>query len=239
MSDLSPFDAILKDWSYLSIPLGVFVASILGSTHCASMCGPIAITVNNSDGHMSLYHLGRLLSYLALGALAGLLGEAFLSNNYGVVTTVSVILISAFFIYTGYRLVRGKPLDIIPSRLITSLLSKPARWSFARGKILGSLSIGIVNGFLPCGWVYIFVIGAVATKNPLYGAGILFIFWLGTVPVLSALPFVYKKTVGRGSRKLTMAAGIVLIIVGLANVVVHTLPSGHSGHSTHHTHSTR
>jgi uncharacterized protein len=203
------------------------------------MCGPIAITVNNSGGYMSLYHFGRLLSYLALGALAGLLGEAFLSNNYGVVTTVSVILISAFFIYTGYRLIRGKPLDIIPSRFITAMLSQPARWSLTQGRALRSLTIGIVNGFLPCGWVYIFVIGAVAVKNPLYGAGILLIFWLGTVPILSALPFVYKKTVGRGSRRLTMAAGIVLILVGLANVVVHTLPSGHSGHSTQHTHSKR
>jgi len=203
------------------------------------MCGPIAITVNNSGGYMSLYHFGRLLSYLALGALAGLLGEAFLSNNYHVVTTTSVILISAFFIYTGFRLVRGKPLDIIPSRLITGLLSKPARWSFAQGKIMRSLTIGIVNGFLPCGWVYIFVIGAVASKNPFYGAGILFVFWLGTIPVLSALPLVYKKTVGRGSRRLTMAAGIVLILIGLANVAVHTLPSGHSEHATHHhSHST-
>ena len=101
-----------------------------------------------------------------------------------------------------------------------------------------SLTIGVVNGFLPCGWVYIFVIGAVAAKNPLYGAGILFVFWLGTIPVLSALPLVYKKTVGRRSRRLTMAAGIVLILIGLANMVVHTLPSGHSEHSAHHTHIT-
>lgn len=236
MSDLSPFDAILKDWSYLSIPLGVFVASILGSTHCASMCGPIAITVNNSGGYMPLYHVGRLLSYLVLGALAGLLGEAFLSGNFGIVSTFSVIFISAFFIYTGYRLIRGKPLDIIPARLITSLLSKPAKWSFAQGKALRSLTIGIVNGFLPCGWVYIFVVGAVAAKNPLYGAGILFVFWLGTVPMLSALPFAYKKTIGRGSRKLVVAAGIVLILVGIANVAIHALPGQHSAHSAHTSH---
>ena len=241
MSDLSPFDAVLKDWSYLSIPLGVFVASLLGSTHCASMCGPIAITLNNSGGYMPLYHIGRLLSYLTLGALAGLLGEAFLSGNFGIVSTVSVILISAFFIYTGYRLITGKPLDLIPGRFITAILSKPARWSFAKGKATRSLVIGIVNGFLPCGWVYIFVLGAVAAKNPLYGAGILFIFWLGTVPVLSALPFAYKKTIGRGSRKLVVAAGIVLILVGIANVAVHALPSGLSKHASHqhHTHSVK
>lgn len=236
MSDPSPFDLVLRDWSYLSIPLGVFVASILGSTHCASMCGPIAITVNNSGGYMPLYHIGRLLSYLVLGAIAGLLGEAFLSGNFGIISTISVILISAFFIYTGYRLIRGKPLDLIPPRLVSALLTKPAKWSFARGKALRSLTIGIVNGFLPCGWVYIFVVGAVATKSPLYGAAILFIFWLGTVPMLSALPLIYKKTIGRGSRKLVVAAGIVLILVGIANVAIHTMPGGHDNHAAHHSH---
>lgn len=236
MSDPSPFDLILRDWSYLSIPLGVFVASILGSTHCASMCGPIAITVNNSGGYMPLYHIGRLLSYLVLGAIAGLLGEAFLSGNFGIISTISVILISAFFIYTGYRLIRGKPLDLIPPRVVSALLTKPAKWSFAQGKTIRSLTIGIVNGFLPCGWVYIFVVGAVATKSPLYGAAILFIFWLGTVPMLSALPFVYKKTIGRGSRKLVVAAGIVLILVGIANVAIHAIPGGHANHAAHHSH---
>lgn len=239
MSDLSPFEALISDWTYLSIPLGVFIASILGSTHCASMCGPIAITVNNSGGYMPLYHFGRLVSYLVLGALAGLLGEAFLSGNFSVVSKLSVIFISAFFIYTGYRLISGRPLDIIPARVISKLLSKPTRWSISQGKMLRSLTIGIVNGFLPCGWVYIFVVGAVATKNPLYGAAILFIFWLGTVPVLSTLPYVYKKTVGRGSRKLVVAAGIVLILVGIANIAVHIVPSDHNNHHAHHSHSDR
>ncbi|MGB3364863.1 MAG: sulfite exporter TauE/SafE family protein, partial [Thermodesulfobacteriota bacterium] len=107
MSDLSQFEELIRNWSFLSIPLAVFVASILGSTHCVTMCGPIAITVNNSSGYMSLYHVGRLISYLILGALAGLLGEAFLSNNTSLISTISITLISIFFIYTGYRLVRG------------------------------------------------------------------------------------------------------------------------------------
>lgn len=237
MSDLSQFESIIREWSYLSIPLGVLVASVLGSTHCASMCGPIAITVSNSNGYMSLYHTGRLLSYLTLGALAGLLGEAFLSGNLSIISTLSVILISGFFIYTGWRLVKGKSPDIFPTGLVTGLLSKPARWSLARRPWLRSLTIGVVNGFLPCGWVYIFVLGAVATKSALYGAGILLIFWLGTLPVLSVLPFVYKKTLGKRSRRLRMAAGIVLIILGLANVLVHILPQDQTGHGAHHTHT--
>ena len=234
MSDLSQFEELIRNWSFLSIPVAVFVASILGSTHCVTMCGPIAITVNNSSGYMSLYHIGRLISYLILGTLAGLLGEAFLSNNFSLISTISIVLISTFFIYTGYKLIIGKPLEFLPSKTIAFLISKPAKWSLSQSRPVKSLTLGIVNGFLPCGWVYIFVIGAVATKNPLYSAGILFIFWLGTVPALSAFPYLYKKTLRRAPKRLAVAAGVLLIIVGLANITLHLLPGeNHHNHQTH------
>ena len=236
MSDLSQFEELIRNWSFLSIPLAVFIVSILGSTHCVTMCGPIAITVNNSSGYMSLYHLGRLISYLILGALAGLVGETFLSNNYSVLSGISIILISAFLIYTGYKLIAGKPLEFLPSKTIASLISKPAKWSLSQSRPVKSLTLGIVNGFLPCGWVYIFVIGAVATKSPLYSAGILFIFWIGTVPALSAVPFLYRKTMNRASKKLGLIAGILLIVVGVANLTMHFFPGTNSHHNTQNSH---
>ncbi len=221
------------------MPLGVFIASLLGSSHCVTMCGPIAVTVNNNFGYMSLYHIGRLLSYLTLGMLAGLVGEAFLSTNYPVISTVSMILISAFLIYTGYKLVRGNALEFIPAKLISSLLRLPAKWSLTQSKPVASLTLGIVNGFIPCGWVYIFVIGSVATKSPLYGAVILFIFWVGTVPALSAFPYLFKKGLGRAPRKLGVIAGIILILVGLLNFSVHMIPSQDMNHARHHMHHSR
>ena len=188
---------------------------------------------------MSLYHTGRLLSYLLLGMLAGLVGETFLSNNYPMISAISAILISVFLIYTGYKLVRGKPLEFIPAKLISSLLRLPAKWSLTRSKPAASLTLGIVNGFIPCGWVYIFVIGSVATKSPLYGAAILFIFWLGTVPALSAFPYLFKKGLGRAPRRLGVIAGIILILVGLLNFSVHMIPSGDTRHAHHHMHHSK
>jgi len=236
LSDPSQFEELIRQWSFLSVPIAVFVASILGSTHCVTMCGPIAITVNNSSGHMSLYHIGRLMSYLTLGILAGFIGETFLSNNFSIISSISIILISIFFIYSGYKLVRGKPLELIPVKTISSIISRPAKWSLTQSKPVRSLILGIVNGFLPCGWVYIFVIGAVTTKSPLYAAGILFVFWLGTLPALSAFPFLYKKTFRKAPRKLVVTAGLILIVVGLANISLHLLPDNKS--HTHHTHIT-
>ena len=121
----SQFSEIIGRWSYLSVPAGVFIASLVGSSHCAAMCGPVAITVHSRIGYLPLYHLGRLASYLSLGVLAGLLGEKFLSNNYPIISRVSLILLSLFLIYTGSNLVRGKHLELIPARLVTSLLTSP------------------------------------------------------------------------------------------------------------------
>ena len=238
MSDPGQFNEIISQWSFLSVPLGVFIASLLGSSHCVTMCGPIAVTVNNNFGYMSLYHVGRLMSYLALGALAGLIGETFLSTNYPIITTVSAIMISAFLIYTGYKLITGKPLELIPSKMISSILRLPAKWSLTQTKPVASLTLGVVNGFIPCGWVYIFVIGSVAAKSPLYGAAILFIFWLGTIPALSAFPFIFKKGISRAPRKLGLIAGIILILVGLINFSVHLLPLENTHHA-HQIHNTR
>lgn len=234
MSDLSHFNNLISQWSYLSIPVAVFLASFLGSSHCVSMCGPIAITVNNQSGHLHFYHLGRLLSYLLLGALAGYFGEALLSSNYQIISIVSVIMISAFFIFTGYRLIRQKALDLFFYKKLTSLLFIPTKWARTQHPAVKSLTIGIVNGFLPCGWLYVFVLGSVATKDPLYGAMLLAIFWLGTVPALTVFAVFYRKFFNRFPRKLNQIAGVILVILGLVNIALlimnRLMPAIHSAH---------
>ena len=232
MSDLSQFSEVVSRWSYLSVPAGVFIASLAGSSHCAVMCGPVAVTVHNRIGYLPLYHLGRLASYLSLGVLAGLIGEKFLSDNYPVISKLSLILLSLFLIYAGYNLIRGRRLELVSGRFITSLLKVPARIALTQKKPLASFILGAVNGFVPCGWVYIFVIGAVAVKNPLYGGVLLFIFWLGTIPALSFFPIIYKKSAGIAPRKVTLVAGIILIAAGLVNFGIHMIPSPELDHGS-------
>lgn len=236
MSDQSQFELLVNHWPMISIPIAVFVASLLGSSHCVSMCSPIAITVNNDKGYLSLYHFGRLLSYLLLGVLAGYFGEAFLSSRYPIIASLSVSIISFFFILSGLRLLRQKPLDLSVSRKISSLLFIPFKWSLRQKPILKSVAIGIVNGFLPCGWLYIFVLGAVATKEALYGALLLAMFWLGTVPALTVFPFAYKKTFNRFPKKINQLAGVVLILLGLAGIAIHVLPVNTPTDKIHHMH---
>lgn len=238
MSDLAHFNRLVSEWSFLSIPVGVFIASVLGSSHCVSMCGPIAITVNNESGYLGFYHLGRLLSYLILGALAGSFGGALLSSKYQIVSISSAVLISVFFIFTGYRLIRQKPLDLFFFKKLSPLLFTTARWARAQKPALKSLTIGAINGFLPCGWLYVFVLGSIATKEPLYSAVLLAVFWLGTVPALTIFPIFYRRVLGRLPRRLNQIAGVILVVVGLVNVLLivltRVMPVTHSIHNIHH-----
>ncbi len=234
MSDLSHFSHLVGQWSYLSVPVGVLIASLLGSSHCVSMCGPIAIAVNNNSGYLPLYHLGRLLSYLSLGALAGYFGEALLSSKYQVVSIASAVLISIFLVFSGYKLIRQEALDLSFSKKLTSLLFIPAKWARTQNPAIKSFTIGMVNGFLPCGWLYVFVLGAIATKDALYGAMLLAIFWLGTVPELTLFANFYKKLFGRVPSRLNQIAGMILVTVGLANMgllLFKVVPTVHSMHS--------
>jgi len=234
LSDLSHFNHLIGQWSYLPIPVGVFIASILGSSHCAAMCGPIAITTNNNNGGLGLYHFGRLLSYLLLGALAGYFGEKLLSSKYQVVSIASAILISAFLILSGYRLIRQRALDMFFFKKLTPFLFIPAKWARTQNPAIGSFTVGILNGFLPCGWLYVFVLGSIATKDPIYGALLLATFWLGTVPALTIFAIFYKKFFNRLPKKINRFAGIILVIIGIANiaslVVTHLMPNTHSMH---------
>ena len=83
MSDLNLFNTITAGWSSYPLVIAVMIASIAGSSHCISMCGPVSILLKNNRGNIHLYNLGRLLSYLLLGFVAGTVGKEFLNNNLG------------------------------------------------------------------------------------------------------------------------------------------------------------
>lgn len=232
--DLNQFNLLIANWSHLSIPIAVLVASVLGSSHCVSMCSPIAIIVKNRNGYLSLYHLGRLLSYIILGALAGLIGKRFLSDNHSIISLFSITLISIFMVLTGLKLVRMKSIDWNFLKRFTPFLYAPMKWALKQKPVLKSLTIGFVNGFIPCGWLYIFVVGAIATKNPFYGAFLITLFWIGTIPALTFFSIITNKVIFRLPINLHRVAGLVLIITGLTTIFIHAFPSHDFKNSSHH-----
>jgi len=195
---------------------------LAGSLHCVGMCGPIALAISPSEGSrpkqvfgLILYNLGRSLTYGLIGIVAGLAGRSVQLAGYqqGVSIILGVLLLLAI---------------ILPSRFGALLTGTKihARLTFHLSKLWGRLTgqnsprsllaIGILNGFLPCGLVYVALAGAITTGGGLSGGLYMITFGLGTLPVLLAVSLT-GRLVGSSFRtklnRLVPIAGVTLALL--------------------------
>jgi sulfite exporter TauE/SafE len=200
--------------------LSAIIFGLLGSFHCIGMCGPIAFMLpidrqNKTKGFFQIlsYHLGRLFSYSLIGLLFGFLGKGFyffgFQQQLSIIVGVSMILVvifPAFFSKVNF------------SKSITKVISKVKN---ALGKELQKkrndtfLTIGFLNGFLPCGLVYMAVFGALATTNAFLGSLYMFIFGLGTIPLMTAVVYLGNFTKGSLRKNIQKMIPIVVVIIGV------------------------
>ncbi|GAB3929921.1 sulfite exporter TauE/SafE family protein [Mucilaginibacter myungsuensis] len=164
-----------------------FFIGLFGSVHCVGMCGPLAFAVPVSKrvwwyivSDKILYNLGRVISYTLLGFLIGFVGrQLWISGMQQGVSLLSGLLIifaglSRIFKFKLSRSNRSM-YDILPiNKALNYVLKHRA----------GHLIIGIINGFLPCGFVYIALVGAINTNAPIAAAEYMFWFGLGTFPLM-------------------------------------------------------
>lgn len=172
--------------------LTAFLFGLLGSFHCVGMCGPIAFLLpvdrNNplkKTGQISLYHFGRILSYSILGLTFGLVGSSL--NLFGMQQQLSIfigiLMLLVIFVpqktFNKYNF--SKPIFKGISKVKSALgkeLKKKSPDTF--------LTIGFLNGFLPCGLVYMAIFGAIASGNALQGSLYMALFGLGTIPLMTS-----------------------------------------------------
>lgn len=233
MSDLSLFNILTDNWSSYPLVIAVMFASIVGSSHCISMCGPVSILLKNNRGNIHLYNLGRLFSYLLLGFVAGTVGKEFLNSNLGWISILSTVLISAVIIFLGFKLVINKNAGLYVPNAFSFLFSNRLRWLKGLNEKLRSLIIGVINGFIPCGWLYVFVLASITLKSSLMGAALMFFFWVGTVPALTFLPVVSERLFRLLPKNIIRAAGVLLIFAGVFNLMINILPAEGNHHHGH------
>lgn len=182
------------------------------------MCGPIA-TLMAQRKNLWSYHLGRFISYLTLGVLAGSLGQFFLNSEFVYLRWISAALMAAALMFTGLSLIF--PASLAQAKDANSWRSK--LWSLTK-KIqsfhLGrsGFMVGLLTIFLPCGWLYTYVMAAIATRSPWAGGLTLLLFWLGGLPALIALPMMIRQTIQAAGLRHQRIAGIVLLVSGLYSV---------------------
>ena len=168
------------------------VLGLAGSFHCFGMCGPIAfvLPVNRTTKtkaifQIILYNLGRLLSYSLIGFLFGLIGKglylAGFQQRLSILMGVLMILFIIIPIHVFNKFNFSKPLYKFISKVKGKLgfyLTKKSNKAL--------FSIGFFNGFLPCGLVYMALIGSISTGNAFQGAVYMALFGVGTIPMMSA-----------------------------------------------------
>ena len=205
------------------VPLGVLLASFAGSLHCVGMCGGLITVAAPNRQAVLFYHLGRLLGYLTLGSIAGFLGEKVLASSlHGVIPWVAASGLALTFFYLGIRAWKGEThLFQMPKsfmKLYSKLWEKIFKKNSSEKKphpYFQAGSVGLLSVFLPCGWLYGFVLGALATQNPLYGAAFLFTFWLGTLPAMSIAPLFIRKILSPLTQRAPRFSAILLMSLGL------------------------
>ncbi|MCB0663416.1 MAG: sulfite exporter TauE/SafE family protein [Saprospiraceae bacterium] len=198
-----------------------FIMGLLGSLHCAGMCGPIALAIPGTEqtplamGMRSLsYNLGRTLTYSAMGLVFGLLGASV--RLAGFQSSLSLIMGVMMIAIAFFTLDFEKKLLQIPllTRFYGMVQIRLGRLLKMKG-VQGALGIGILNGFLPCGLVYAAVFGAISTGNALQGAAYMALFGLGTIPLMFSIAFAGQWMHASLRAKLRQMVPYFLTIVGI------------------------
>ncbi|WP_430816184.1 sulfite exporter TauE/SafE family protein [Carboxylicivirga sp. RSCT41] len=198
-----------------------FIFGFLGSLHCVGMCGPLALALplptrsstQKAFGAL-LYNFGRAFTYGILGLIFGLLGaglklsgiQQWVSIACGAIMILSVVLPGVIKMPKTSNKV---------SNSIYSTLKKKIGDSLNRKRLSNLLVIGVLNGFLPCGLVYVAISRAV-TSNTISDSVIFMVFFgLGTLPLMFAVAYFANIIKSRFLHQLRKAMPVFIIILGL------------------------
>lgn len=205
--------------------LTIISIAFLGSFgHCIGMCGGIVVAyttikiepasskVSKSIAHL-LYSFGRVLTYTVLGAMFGALGGVATFSNYangGLLIFAGIAMILAGLSLMG----KIKFLTLIEHSFSSSPLYKRAFKSVLHSKSnLSFFVLGMLNGLLPCGFVYFFAITAASTADPIYGALVMAIFGLSTIPAMFGLGFLTSLASAMSFRNMMMSLSSIAVIL--------------------------
>ena len=164
-----------------------FFIGLFGSVHCIGMCGPLAFavpTVRNEwwliVADKVLYNIGRIVTYSFLGLLVGIIGKQLwmYGLQQGVSLASGLLIVMAGF--SRLFKVRAKNNRF----LAVFLLPVQRLLNYALQHRAGHFVVGLLNGFLPCGFVYLALVGAINTSSPYASAQFMFWFGAGTFPLM-------------------------------------------------------
>lgn len=203
-------------WYISAITLG-----LLSSLHCAGMCGPIAMMLPADNRTLStavrgrlVYNIGRVATYLLIGVIAGFLGFAIAIQGFQRELSMMaglVILISLLISFNN----KGKLFFYRWSQVIATPIRKPLKKLFASKNISALFLIGVLNGLLPCGFVYVSAACATATGSIYTASLFMLLFGVGTFPVMMAISLLSQFTGTRFRKVYARVSPIAMALLAL------------------------
>lgn len=213
----------------------VFLTSLLGSTHCAGMCGAFMLFAIGVDGTRerdtlrevrlhACYHGGRLVTYTLLGVIAGTIGAGVdLGGSVVGLNRAAAILTGATMIVFGVAGIARATGRRVPAPGVPKVMKRGVKRGFDRAARLPApgraLVTGLLTTLLPCGWLYAFVIVSAGTASPIFGALCMVAFWVGTLPVMLTLGAGVRRLLGGLGTRLPLVGALAMIAVGTMALV--------------------
>ncbi len=201
--------------------LTALTIGLIGSFHCIGMCGPIAVALpignkswaNRAFGVL-LYNLGRTVTYGILGGIFGLLGKGIQMAGFQQWASIllgAVMILSVLFpVFFKGSLNFDKWLTGYAGRLIGSF-----RNLFGKSSKSNLLIIGLLNGLLPCGLVYVAIAGAINTNDFVNGIAFMVMFGFGTIPIMMSVSLL-GNLIGSGfKQKMNKVIPVFIVILGI------------------------
>jgi sulfite exporter TauE/SafE len=218
-----------------------FILGLISSLHCIGMCGPIAMMLpvdrqNEAKKVTQIitYHLGRLSAYATIGLIFGLLGRGFflagLQQKMSIFIGLAMILVVLIPEKVFARYNFSKPVYKVISRIKSSLGNQ-----FKNKSYKSLFTIGLLNGFLPCGMVYIALFGAIAMQSAGFGVLYMVLFGLGTVPLMTIVVYInslirlpFRNKIQKAIPYVAVIIGVLFILRGLGLGIPYVSPSNMS-----------
>ncbi len=211
----------------MEILISGLLLGLMGSFHCVGMCGPIALSLplggNNIFQKITgaiLYNIGRTITYAIMGAFFGLIGKGF--QLAGFQKWVSILMgsfmIAAILVPSLFRKINtGEGLPFAKS------VRKGIQKMFTKRSFGGLFIIGLLNGLLPCGLVYLAIAGAIGTGDVYLSIVFMILFGLGTLPLMlvvsmagNLLSLAIRNRINKVMTYVVVLIGIIFILRGLS-----------------------
>ena len=221
-----------------------FIMGLAGSLHCIGMCGPLALSLpvshNNNLSRVSgglIYNSGRILSYTSMGLIFGSLGNLIIATKWQSSLSIGLGIIILLYLLFPKKYFHFSTATTLGKAFM--LLRQQFGKLFQSKKFSSLLFIGVLNGFLPCGLVYLALTSSIISASPTNGGMFMLFFGLGTFPMMFAtvlmgnyLNLSLRQKIHKAVPALLFLMAVLLILRGMNLEIPFISPELGAGH--HH-----